>query len=402
MFGGMNMNILFVTGAFAHNNRDSALGGMEKAVYKSALGMIQLGHDVRILAADRIERAWNYQGIVVKSIRAINIFECVSDATLVAGIIDREMQLQKEIQLINRKWKIDIIQYTGWYGIGLFHFSNIPSIMRVSSYTNLQFKDDFPVKREKILSKLECLAVKRMDYVFAPSNLMAKKLGHDSGRVIDVIETPYISENVEEDDSLFNEVISKKKYILFFGRMSLDKGIYTIRDVLYKTLEKYRDINFAFAGNGTVNNGVRIETELHNAAKEYCDRVICLGNLDKSKLIPVIKNAEFIVLPSIRDNLPNTCAEAMAQGKIVIGTDGSSMEQFIVDSYNGFLAQINNPQSLLEKINRVCNLKDTDKAKISQNAIHRIKQLDILPYSKRMEGIYQSVIEQKRARGICI
>lgn len=392
------MNILFVTGAFAHNNKDSALGGMERAVYKSAMGMKQLGHNVRILAADRIERTWKYQGIEVKSIKAINIFECISDTVLLAGIIDRELQFRKEIYSINKKWNIDIIQYTGWYGVGLFRPLNFPSIMRISSYTNLQFKDDFSPKRENLLSRLECMAVRRMDYVFAPSNLMAKKLEHDSGRTISVIETPYMQESVEEDDSIFNDLIGKKKYILFFGRLSLDKGIYTIRDVLYKTLTRYRDINFVFAGNGTINNGVRIETELHNAAREFGDRVICLGSLNKNKLQPIIKNAEFVVLPSIRDNLPNTCAEAMALGKIVIGTDGSSLEQFIVDGHNGFLAQINNPESLLKKIEQVCNLEEADKARISKNAISRIKELDILPYSQKMERNYYNVIEKMYER----
>ena len=126
------------------------------------------------------------------------------------------------------------------------------------------------------------------------------------------------------------------------------------------------------------------------------ERVICLGKLNKNQLQPVIKRSQFVVLPSIRDNLPNTCAEAMALGKVVIGTDGSSIEQFITAGYNGFLADINNAKSLLDKIGYVCCLEETDKMNIEKNAINRIRELSVLPYSKRIEKYYHSVINEKK------
>ena len=57
------MNILFVTGVFAENKWDTALGGMANAVYKSAIGMQQRGHRVRVLTVDDIDRRWCYQEI---------------------------------------------------------------------------------------------------------------------------------------------------------------------------------------------------------------------------------------------------------------------------------------------------------------------------------------------------
>ena len=85
----------------------------------------------------------------------------------------------------------------------------------------------------------------------------------------------------------------------------------------------------------------------------------------------------------------------MALGKIVIGTDGSSLEQFITDGQNGFLARIGDPLSLFEKIEIAYNLPEDEKRQISRNAINRIRKLDIDLYSKRIERIYQRLLLRK-------
>src|ERR1051326_7456438 len=46
-----------------------------------------------------------------------------------------------------------------------------------------------------------------------------------------------------------------------------------------------------------------------------------------------------VVLPSLIDNLPNSCLEAMGLGRVVIGTKGTSFEELITDEANGFLIE---------------------------------------------------------------
>jgi glycosyltransferase involved in cell wall biosynthesis len=46
-----------------------------------------------------------------------------------------------------------------------------------------------------------------------------------------------------------------------------------------------------------------------------------------------------VVTPSRVDNCPNTCLEAQALGKIVIGTRQSSLEELVDHGVTGFLAE---------------------------------------------------------------
>ena len=57
-----------------------------------------------------------------------------------------------------------------------------------------------------------------------------------------------------------------------------------------------------------------------------------------------------VVLPSLIDNFPNACLEAMGLGKVVIGTVGTSFDELISEGTTGFLVSPNNPEALADKI----------------------------------------------------
>ncbi len=66
-------------------------------------------------------------------------------------------------------------------------------------------------------------------------------------------------------------------------------------------------------------------------------RLVLIDNLPHRQLYPIIAAARLVVLPSLVDNLPNACLEAMGLGTAVIGTTGASFEELITDGVNGFL-----------------------------------------------------------------
>ncbi len=388
------MNILFVTGVFAENKWDTALGGMANAVYKSAIGMQQRGHRVRVLTVDDIDRRWCYQGSEVISVKAEHGLEKRRLINNLFCILKREFRLEHKIALLHKEENIDIIQYTGWFGVGLFHFSKIPSIMRISSYTKIQLINNYSKPQRQLIEEIEYRAAKRMNFIFAPSNIMAAAVQKDIKKTVRVIETPFYQEKIEWDSGVIEKKLSDKKYILYFGRMSVDKGIFVIRDVLYRVLDQYPDRYFVFAGDSWKHEGVEIEKELRSVSGQYKKRLIFLGQLPKKKLLPVINNAEMVLIPSLADNFPNSCAEAMALGKIVIGSDGSSLEQFICDRDNGLLAKIGDAESLYGCIEYVINMSESQKEDMSVKARRRIRALNLEDYSFKMESLYKRVINK--------
>jgi len=386
------MHIVYVTGEFARDKRDHALGGMAKAVFLCAKGMAERGHEVEIVAAASNQKKWIYNGIKVNSV--YSSFNVDKKAMIVATrILEREIQIEKTIRKIHKENPIDIIQYTGWFGVGLLHNKKISAIMRMSTYSKLQLVGAYSELKLELLSFMERIAAKRMNVVFAPSRNTALALQNDIKKKVYVLETPFIKKKINEDDRIIKEKIQNKKYLLFFGRMSVDKGIDVIKNILYELFKTNTDLYFVFAGD--IGNK---KEELKKAAKEYQSHLLFLGRLKHEELFPVIRKAELIIMPSLMDNFPNSCAEAMSMGKIVIGTDGSSLEQFIRDGESGFLAEINDSKSLLEKINKAINLREEQKIKMSINAIRRIEKLNPEEYYKKLEKSYFQIITKSKRR----
>lgn len=126
------------------------------------------------------------------------------------------------------------------------------------------------------------------------------------------------------------------------------------------------------------------------------ERVVFLGKLSWEELFPIIKRALFCVMPSRIDNLPNTCIEAMALGKIVIGTSGASFEQMIEDGRSGFLIERENRRMLIETIGYVYCLTEEQREKISREARKRIEEMNPERIKKQILAFYLSVIESFR------
>ena len=129
------------------------------------------------------------------------------------------------------------------------------------------------------------------------------------------------------------------------------------------------------------------------AAKEHSNRVLYVGCLVREQLYPLIQNAQVCLLPSRIENLSNACIEAMAMGRIVIGTNGASFEQLIDDGVSGFLCERDNPLSYLQAVNTALNMCEEEKQKMSEKAIERIKKLEPDAVYEKYLRYYRKVIK---------
>lgn len=397
------MRIAFVTTEFVTEPLFD--GGLANYLLRVALSLKSFGHTPVIFVTTDRDGEIIYRGIQIYRVRAVlkNLPRLID--THITSKINRTFWYLSSSYLVNARLKevhqkapFDIVQYTHLIGLGLFRLRNIPSVVRLSSATQVCM-DASEIKGPRQQYIWENMAIRRMDGVFGPSKLVSSITQTSLGKPVKIIESPFIFDNEEDDFTTYNQYLADKKYLLFFGTIGLLKGVGTISKILKPLLAKYPDLYFVFVGKDQgMPDGSPVIKKVISQADGYHDRVLFLGRLKHDALYPIIAKALAVVLPSRVDNFPNTCIEAMAHQKVVIGTWGTSMEQLIEDGKSGFLSEIDNSLNLFETIEKAINLPSQEREKMGKLALERIQKLRPEVVVKQLLDYYQEVIEEKAVR----
>ena len=202
-------------------------------------------------------------------------------------------------------------------------------------------------------------------------------------------------------DITWKEELEKNEYFLTFSELNYRKEIHIVARIIDKLLDHYPNMKYVVCGRDRLilyENRYILVSELFNLhITKNSDRFVFMGEIsDRSRMFLIIQHARLCILPTRVDNLPNTCLEAMALGKIVVSStsiQGTSVEQLIIDGYNGFLSDVEDEESLYQKIEYAMQLLDDDKELIQYRAMERVKELTPEKIYVKMMNIYNETIE---------
>lgn len=395
------MKIAFVTPEFV-TEQSTFDGGLANYLLRVSLALIQLGHEPHVFVASDVDQVVDYQGIKTHKVRIDYADKLFSFRRWLSGHkLEQSLTwlhigktLNSALRKSNQQEKFDIVQYASYGAMGYYRLKELPAVIRLSSYEPL-FRaargESFVSKDASEVERREKEAMRRVDAVFGPSKLSADAVHRDLGINVQVIETPFTLDVRDPDTSLYDQKLKGKKYLLYWGTLSRLKGVEVILKVLPEILKANTDLHFVFVGKVDAGVAVGLET----VKSQFPSQVIHFERLPHSQLYPIIQNAFGAVLPSLYDNLPNTCIEGMAFGRIVIGTRDASFDQLIIDGENGFLCNIGDSESLKQAIARLLSLSDQERSEMGKNAIARIEQLRPEQVVVQLVDFYTKTINSK-------
>ena len=395
------MHIAYITTEFVteHNK-----GGLATYLYNITGIMSRNGHEVTVITlSDQNGEMQFGKRICVIQVKGTSLKGSSLDKCRI--MVQNSYVLYRELKRQNRKNKIDIVQSVSLEAAGFFRSYRIPTVVRASSDSSLwrnaakfDFDYDSSIKEKTLEDYLELWCVRNADFAYAPSKFCAKVIGKRSGKRVEVIESPYQSNECNEDDSIYREVLYQKKYLLFNSSFSRLKGTHVGILATERLLNKYPDLYMVYAGTDyglaqKDNSKQSIRGILRSYNRKYDGRVIYLGNVEHAKLFPLVRNSLACVLPSRVDNLPNSCIEAMALGSIVIGTYGASFEQLIKNKENGLLIKRDSYKSLIRAVDYLMSLSDSEKQMMGEKAAVTVWRLQPEKVYEQMIALYSRVIE---------
>lgn len=371
------MRIAFATPEFV--TEDYFDGGLSNYINRTSKALAQLGHDVHVVTlSSKNDDAFEHDGVMVHRVmpkRGWYRFNRLTGSSLTTTLhwLNFSAQTYRKLKQLHRRRPFDLIQYPNYSSCGLFSipFLSTAHIVRASSQPgwNTLIKQNFD---SALTERLEALQYKLARNVHAPSRATQKMLSGDAR----LIRSPFYVETRDWDTTVYDQFLKGKKYALYFGRFQLHKGFHTLARALPRFLKQYPDAYIALVGRD-------METILASSmaafARAQCngvaERLVIVENLRHSSLYPIINEARFVVLPSLMDNFPNACLEAMGLGKVVIGTIGTTHDELISDGVNGFLVPPDNPDALADKMIAAW----TDRRLAEMSAAAKAKALEFAP-----------------------
>ena len=415
------MHLVIVTTELATSTHSS--GGLASFSANLARIFHQNGHEVTIILVTTKKEQLDFdQGISLENVYVKKALWDKFDAMaqIISSLMDgnrdqirrlivniyKSDQINELVTEINREKKIDIIHVCNLSSLSVKLDSSIPYAVRMSCIEYIWDDADIPdtcINYEKnflsIKNRLQNYMLKQTKYIISPSNLVAKGVKEITGIESTVIESPFVMNKSKWDYSVYQKFCIGKRYIIHYGTLSYRKGTHIVAQIIKPFLKRYSDITMILAGNSTEMidaSGRKIQAHelVKRGAEECADRVIYTGRLVREQLYPLISDAALCLLPSRVENLPNTCIEAMALGKIVIGTDGASFEQLIEDRVSGFLCEKDNPESVLQAIYEALDMSEKDRSRMVAKATERIKELAPDKIYSKYLAFYQKVIQE--------
>lgn len=178
-----------------------------------------------------------------------------------------------------------------------------------------------------------------IDLFHVPSHFMGSKLKR-AGICDNKIRHQFYS--IKLSDYIYNENFGK--YIVYFGRLSGEKGLHTLLRSMKKISN--RSIDLYIVGEGP------LKKELETFALQLgLSNVTFFGYLQKDQLKALVANARFTVVPSEWfENSPLVIYESFALGTPALGANIGGIPELIDDHINGLLFEPGNVDDLAHNI----------------------------------------------------
>jgi len=272
------------------------------------------------------------------------------------------LSMHRGLRALMRQHTYDVVEMPecGAEGWVLNHLIRLPTVVRFHSPARL-IMEFYDVRRADIAC---CSALERLAMLGASAFSSCSRFLADEVQTRLGVRAPVrvIPNGIDLDlfDQAESESIDVRRrfdlpagrpIILFTGRMERRKGIQLCTEIVSTVLAN-REAAFVFAGRDLF--GYLTKTLLPALQGQTLrGSVHYLGSLTLPEVRSCVRQAEIFLLPSLWENCPYSCLEAMAASRAIVCSDQGGMPELIRDGVNGLLARSGSAASYAEQIGRL-------------------------------------------------
>jgi glycosyltransferase involved in cell wall biosynthesis len=341
------LSIGLITSEYPHPKVKHA-AGIATSIKNLAVTLVKNGVQVFVFVYHQ------YKNEIINS-EGVEIHLIKSKKYKVLGWYFYRKYLNKYINSIVKKERINILEAPDWTGITAFMTFKVPLIIRFHGSDAYFCKLDG--RKQKFKNFLfEKFALKRATAFITPTTYAGEETCKIFGLESNKIKTVYYGLQLEnfknENPDKFNE-----NTILYIGTIIRKKGVLELAQIFNKVIETNPNAKLILIGNdspdlktGSSSTYKLVEGLFSEHAKKQADY---FGKVPYNEVKNHIKNAHVCAFPSFAETLGMVTIESMALQKPVVNTSIGWAQELINDGVNGFLVH---PSDINLYANRIVEL----------------------------------------------
>lgn len=172
--------------------------------------------------------------------------------------------------------------------------------------------------------------------------------------------------------------------LLYVGRLVKQKGIdYMLSAIETLPNELAERIKLKVVGRGPE------ETRVLKSCETLADSVFYEGYTTTP--LEYYREANFLILPSFYEGMPNVAFEALSQGNIPLLSDIPQHRRWFTEE-NAFFFEAGNKESLQQAIFRAATIKAAEYEKMRNSGLKILDQLSISDYARKYRELYNEIL----------
>lgn len=387
---------------------ETGFGGIGTYTWHHARALARLGHEVHVLAGAREAtrlRSSDQDGVRVHRFWTGDWAMRILDSVGKFGMpwtrqrLENAWSMYQGISALHRQHRFDVLEMPECGAEGaLLSRLNLPTVVRLHSPSRL-IMPYYDVGRAdtRCCAAIEQRAIDRATALTACSQFVANEVRQKMGvdRYIPVIpnglDVEWFDTATEPVDVYARYTLPRRRLMMVFtGRMERRKGIHLIPEIAMSILERF-DVTFALAGEDL--SGYATNTLLPAlASRRLKGSIHWLGALGLADVRQLVRAADVFLLPSVWENCPYSCLEAMAAGRAIVGTDQGGVPELIQCGINGLLAAPGDALSFIRGLDQLIESPSL-RRQLGSAARQTIERLHDHTHLARLTlGVYRDAI----------
>jgi len=325
------MHIAFLTPEYPHPKVNHS-GGLGTSIKNLVVALVEKGISVTVFIYGQP------QAIVFEENNVV--FHLISNKKYqFAKWFFYRKYLQKYINSVVKKEKIDVIEAPDWTGVTAFMNFTVPLVIRFHGSDT--YFCHIEKRKQKFKNRLfETLAVRKAKGFIAPT----KFAGEVSAQLFGLSKTQVAIIHYGLDLEQFqneNPEQFEKGLVLYIGTIIRKKGVFELPEIFNKVRNQFPAAKLVLIGgdSGDVATGSKstwklVKQQFHENDLEH---VAYLGKIPYAEVQEYIKKANVCVFPTYAETLGMVTIESMAMQKPVVNSNIGWAQELMEHGKSGFL-----------------------------------------------------------------